>query len=695
MSSISGAGNIGDKSFKPYVSADESMAELSIRAVVLGILMAVFLGAANAYLGMKAGQTISAIFPAAVIAAAAFRLPFFRGTILEQNIARTAAAMGEALIAGAIFTIPAFLIVQVNGQRLWTKFRYWDSTLIMLVGGLLGVLFIILLRRTLVEDVTLPFPESAACVEIVKAGQKAESGAGYVFSALGIGALIELLKNSAGFTVIRDVTSGFIRLPQSIVHHFNVNKVSIGDVTHQGAMPWSSPVASPALMGVGYIIGPKWAAVNFSGGVIAWLVLIPLILFVDPDLPKRLSLNGKPVGLGDMANSVWYNIVRPIAVGAMLVGSINTLWGMRKSLVRGLGHSFRKQSGSKSQAASTSRLEKDLNFRWVIAGIIALLIPMVAIYYRYMHTLGGAVLSAIVLVVTGFIFTAVGGYLVGIIGGSNQPVSGLTLSALIVAALLMLAIGQRGPAGVAAVLGVAAVVCCAASAGGSLIQDLRVGHLLGGTPWKMQVAEMLSVTVISFVMVFPMIILHEGNIAKGGIGIGDQQLPAPQAGLMAQLAKGIVGGDMPWGLLVMGMAFAVMLILIEAPSPMLIAVGMYLPFETTFAIFVGGMIRWMAQRLAVRRRMPDDQQAALTNTGTLLASGFIAGEALMGVGLSALVLFGYPSVTKIITGRESLAILDNYGGWLSLLVFACVVYVLVRIPIRSAERGEGVSVRLE
>lgn len=682
--------------FKPYVPADESMVELSIRAILLGILMAVFLGAANAYLGMKAGQTISAIFPAAVIAAAAFRLPFFRGTLLEQNIARTAAAMGEALIAGAIFTIPAFLIVEVNGQRLWTRFRYWDSTLIMLIGGLLGVLFIVLLRRTLVEDVTLPFPESAACFEIVKAGQKADSGAKHVFSALGMGALIEILKNSSGLTLIRDVTSGFIQLPKSIVHHFNVNKVPIGDVTHQGAIPWSSPVASPALMGVGYIIGPKWAAVNFSGGVIAWLVLIPLILFVDPDLARRLSLNGQPVRLVDEATSVWYNIVRPIAVGAMLVGSVNTLWGMRQSLARGLVHSFRKQSQeSKTSVTNSSRLEKDLNFKGVVIGILLLLVPMVMIYYGYIHSWAGALLTALVLLVTGFIFTAVGGYLVGIIGGSNQPVSGLTLSALIVAALMMLAIGQRGPMGVAAVLGVAAVVCCAASAGGSLIQDLRVGHLLGGTPWKMQVAEMLSVTVISFLMVFPMIILHEGNIAKGGIGIGDQALPAPQAGLMAQLAKGIVGGDMPWGLLVMGMAFALMLILIKAPSPMLIAVGMYLPFETTFAIFTGGVIRWIGERLAARRGMPEDRQAALFNTGTLLASGFIAGEALMGVALSGLILVGLPSITKIITARDELGLLESAGGWFSILVFACVAYVLIRIPMKSAEKGEGVSVRLE
>jgi putative OPT family oligopeptide transporter len=686
----------GRPEFKPYVSADDSMAELSIRAVILGILMAVFLGAANAYLGMKAGQTISAIFPAAVIAAAAFRLPFFRGTILEQNIARTAAAMGEALIAGAIFTIPAFLIVEVNGQKLWTKFHYWDSTIIMLVGGLLGVLFIILLRRTLVEDATLPFPESAACVEIVKAGQKADSGAKHVFSALGIGALIEILKNSSGFTLIRDVTSGFIHLPKSVVHHFNVNKVPIGDVTHQGAIPWSSPVASPALIGVGFIIGPKWAAVNFSGGVMAWLVLIPFILFIDPDLGRRLALHGQAVGLEDQANSVWYNIVRPLAVGAMLVGSVNTLWGMRQSLAKGLFHSFKKQNDAKGGSSGTvSRLEQDLNFKWVVLGIGALLIPMVAIYYSYMHTFGGAVLSALVLVVTGFIFTAVGGYLVGIIGGSNQPVSGLTLSALIVAALMMLAIGQRGPAGVAAVLAVAAVVCCAASAGGSLIQDLRVGHLLGGTPWKMEVAEMISVTVISFVMVFPMIILHEANIKKGGIGIGDQALPAPQAGLMAQLAKGIVGGDMPWGLLIMGMAFALMLILIKAPSPMLIAVGMYLPFETTFAIFVGGMIRWITMRIADRRKMPEDQQAAMTNIGTLLASGFIAGEALMGVALSGLILVGLPSITKMITGREELGLLTSAGGWLSLVVFGVVALVLIRIPIRSAERGEGVSVRLE
>lgn len=206
---------------------------------------------------------------------------------------------------------------------------------------------------------------------------------------------------------------------------------------------------------------------------------------------------------------------------------------------------------------------------------------------------------------------------------------------------------------------------------------------------------MISVTVISFLLVFPMIILHEGNIAKGGIGIGDQALPAPQAGLMAQLAKGIVGGDMPWGLLIMGMAFAVMLILIKAPSPMLIAVGMYLPFETTFAIFAGGIIRWAAMTLATRRNMPEDRQTALANTGTLLASGFIAGEALMGVALSGLVLVGLPSVTKMITGRDELGLLHTGGGWLSILVFACVAYILIRIPIRSAEKGEGVSVRLE
>jgi len=261
----------------PYVPASSALPELTVKSVVLGVLMAAVLGAANAYLGLKAGLTISATFPAAVVAIAAFRLPFFRGSVLEQNVARTAASVGEALVAGAIFTIPAFLIARVDGRPVWAEFDYWASTWIMLVGGVMGVLFVILLRRTLVEDALLPFPESAACAELVKAGQKGESGAKHVFGAIGVSAVLELLKNSRGVEVIRYSAERFVGFARSAVTHGSAD-APLGKVTHTGGAYLASPGASPALIAVGYIIGPRLSAVAFSGGAFGWLFLVPLLL---------------------------------------------------------------------------------------------------------------------------------------------------------------------------------------------------------------------------------------------------------------------------------------------------------------------------------------------------------------------------------------------------------------------------------
>lgn len=290
---------------KPYVPEEERQPELTAKAVLLGLFMAIVLGAANAYLGLKAGQTISASFPAAVIAIAAFHL--VRGTVLEQNIARTTASVGEALAAGAIFTIPAFVLVSVDGVRLWTHFRYWETTFILLVGGLLGILFVTLLRRTLAVDAKLPYPEAHACFEIVKAGQKGETGARAVFFAMGIGMVIELLKNSGGLTIFQEVKEFFIAFPRSIIHHFNTAKEPIGDVVHQGGIAIQTPLASPALMSVGFIIGPKYASLNFAGGILAWLVFIPIALFLDPDLMTRLTASGAELDGSTLAYSVWYN----------------------------------------------------------------------------------------------------------------------------------------------------------------------------------------------------------------------------------------------------------------------------------------------------------------------------------------------------------------------------------------------------
>jgi OPT family oligopeptide transporter len=673
------------RAFRPFVAADATEPEMSWRALTLGVLLSALFGAANAYLAMKAGQTIAATIPAAVIAIATFRLPFFRGGVLEQNVTRTAASVGEALVAGAAFTVPAFLLVQVGGERIWSDFRghFWDAVMLLLAGGLLGVFFIIVLRRPLCVESDLPFPEATACVEIVKAGQQGTTDAPrYVFGALGIGALLQFFTNSRGLQLFRDSLGGFWGFPRSVISHFDFDKKPIGDVAATGGLPWATPSASPALMGIGYIIGPRLAAINFSGSVVAWWVLIPLVLFIDPDLPRRLAQGGVPAGYEVLSYTVWYNVVRPIAVGAMIIAAAYTLYSMRESLVASIRGAMAARGGGKA-AQAKNRLDQDIPLFWIVVAIVGLVIPITLIYYRFTGHAGTAILTAMVMTVAGFFLSAVGGYLVGLIGSSNQPVSGLTLSALLIAALLMVGVGVRGLPGVAAVLGVASVVCVACSVSGSLIQDLKAGYLLGGTPWKMQVAEAISVSVLAFFLMFPIIALHHSY------GIGSRALPAPQAGLMALLAKGIVGGEMPWGLVLMGCFFGLALIFIDAPAPMLIAVGMYLPFETTSAIFAGGAMKWVAGRMADRRKLSPAGREAFEQRGTLLASGFIAGEAILAILLSIAFILaesrGYPdfSFTRLFTGQSELTLFTNWGGWLSLVVFGVVAYALVRGPFRK------------
>jgi OPT family oligopeptide transporter len=650
---------------------EKAPAEMTVKAVSLGIFLAFVFGSANAYLGMKAGQTVAATIPAAVIAMALFRIPAFRGGILEQNITRTAASVGEALVAGAIFTIPAFMMVDINGQRLWTDLRshYWEATLILLVGGLIGVFFIILLRRPLCVDTPLPWPESVASYEIVKSGEASATKAPrYIFGALGFGGLIEILTDEKGAQIFHEYSEGFLRFPRSVIQHFDFDKKPIGDVTHYGGIPWSTPSLSPALIGIGYIIGPELSCINVAGGIIAWWILIPLLLFFDPDLPRRIGTNDPAVA----ANSVWFNVVRPIAVGTMLVGAAHTMFSMRESLWTSLRGIFTASAAAAHEAATPDPREQDIPPRWVVICTAILLVPITAIYYYFTHGLFFAIVAAVIMSVTGFLLSAIGGYLVGLVGSSNQPLSGLTLAALIIAALVMLTVGATGLSGVAAVLGVAAVVCVACSVSGSLIQDLKAGHLLGGTPWKMEVVEIISVILLAFFLMGPIIALHQANLDTGGIG--GRALPAPQAGLMAQLAKGIVGGQMAWGLLGIGAAFGIALILCGASSPMLIAVGMYLPFDTSSAIFIGGAMKWILNRVTVRRTAED--KLVIEEKGTLIASGLIAGEAIVGILLAVVFLTGLPAIATF-------GFTAGWGGWLSLIGFAALAYVLIRIPAQA------------
>lgn len=660
---------MSDLHYKPYVPEDTSMKELTFKAVFVGVVLAVILGAANAYLGLKAGMTVAAAFPAAVIAMAILRP--FGGTILEENIARTTGSVGEALAAGAIFTIPAFVMAGV-----WPEFNYWQSTALMLVGGVLGVSFVFVLRRALVQDATLPYPESVACAEIVKAGQAGSTGAGYVFSMIGLGGFIEFFKSPNGIQIINDKLKTILDLGTSKVRYLIEGK-EIGNSSFAGSALIESPLASPALLGVGYIIGPRLASITFSGGVFGWLFLMPLVLFFTGDsLSALVSVDNS---FADIAKAAYSATIKPVAVGAMLVGAFYTLYSMRSNLIGGITRGFSDIKEARSGVSKVERTEKDLPFSTTFMGIGALVIIMIVLYSFFTKSFGAGIVAAIVMAIAGFLFAAIAGYLVGVIGSSSNPISGLTLTTLLIAAILMVVLGMSGDSGIIAVLGVASVVCCVAGVAGDMMQDLKVGHILGGTPWRMQVSEMFGVVAAALVLIFPLIWLHNGT--PGGIG-GDN-LPAPQAGLMAMMAKGIVGGEMAWPLVISGMLFAVALILIKSPSPMLIAVGMYLPFNTTFAIFIGGIIKFFLSKQAEKRAQnPGDKERA-ENTGILLASGLVAGEALMGIILAILVTINLelPSLVDSATGFMSV-----FTALLALAVVILLAYILIRIPLKVLQK---------
>ncbi|MFC1733996.1 OPT family oligopeptide transporter [candidate division KSB1 bacterium] len=619
-----------ESQFKPYVPEETDLKEFTLKALLVGIFLAVLLGAANAYLGLRAGMTVAATFPAAVVSMAILRV--FNGSILEENLSRTTASVGEALVAGAIFTIPAFVLAGV-----WENVDIWETMMIMMVGGVLGVLFVIVLRRSLVTSPDLPFPESVACAEMVKAGQKGATGAGYVFGAAGFAALIELFKNSRGLQFISEYKEFFTHFSPSKMNFLLENSAGQNiqqSFDHEGGMYYTSPSASPAFIGVGYIIGPRLSSITFSGGVFGWLLLIPLLMYINNSLGMLPGVIGGSLSDAWMqiGNAVWYYQVRPIAVGAMLVGAVYALWNMRNNLKEGIGKAIKDVQAMKVGGEVSSRIDQDLPFNRIISAIVILVIPMAFLYYYFSQNVIAAIVAALVMVVAGFLFAAVAGYLVGIIGSSSNPISGLTLSTLLIGSILMVFLGMSGDRGIAAVLGVAAVVCCSLGVAGDMMQDLKVGHLLGGTPRKMEWAEIIGVIFAAAALPLVLYALHAAYT------FGSPDLPAPQAGLMAMIAQGVVNQEMAWPLIIAGMFFAVGLIMIKSPSPMLIAVGMYLPFHTTFAIFVGGGISWIYKIMAARRNLDKEKRKKADNTGLLVASGFVAGESLMGVILAFIVL---------------------------------------------------------
>ena len=677
-----------EKKFVPFVAADKIMPEFTFKALLIGLILAVVLGAANAYLGLKAGMTIAATYPAAVIGMALLKI--FKGSILEENFTRTVGSIGESVAAGAIFTLPAFFIVyqtqMSQGVEVTNHFNYFTATVILVSGGVLGIMFVALLRRVMVEDKDLPFPESVAAAEIHKTGRSGGGGSKYLFGAMLFGGLVKTLVE---FKFFPHLWEKFVT--------FSKQTITGTSFVGKGGIMLSSPGISPAYMGVGYIIGPKLAALNFSGGMIAWGLLTPIILYFlaegidiqaiataliakNPDLTMEAATEKAWI---DTAYLIWKFIVRPIAIGGMLVGASYTLFMMRKSLIAGIARSVNDvKKAASGGVVNTERTEKDIPFTWIVIGILGVAVATFFIAFLIFETtVLVAFVASTVMIILAFFFAAVSGYLVGIMGSSNNPISGLTLTALVVTALIMIILSVTGHEGVAAVLGVASIVCVSAAVAGEMLQDLKAGHILGGTPWKMQIGDIIGVVLSAAVMFFVLDFLNQGDINKGLMenyagGFGSPNLSAPQSSLMAILSQGIVGGEMAWPLIIVGMLMGVGFILMQVKSPMLVSVGMYLPLETTFAIFIGGLVKGMVDMFKSKNKFGDPELEKVENTGVLLASGLIAGEALMGL------VFAIFAVADMFPP----AIFPNASFFFSLVVLTIIAFILIRLPISAAKK---------
>ncbi len=680
------------KKFVPFVSPESNMAEFTIKALVIGLVMSVILGAANAYLGLRAGMTIAATYPAAVIGMALLKV--LKGTILEENFARTVGSIGESVAAGAIFTLPAFFIA-----GLWDPFfttgHFITSTIILIAGGILGIMFVALLRKVMVEDVELPFPESVAAAEIHKSGRNSGGGSKYLFGAMGLGALIQALGQMNFFKISYDK---FIALKEQLIPSTAI-KV-------KGGALLSAPAVSPAYMGVGYIIGPKLGALNFSGGLLAWGLLTPVLYyFIAPYIDAAFlnlwahefaTANGKiseSEALAKVSNpefqiaQIWRLVVRPIAIGGMLMGAGFTLFKMRKSLSTGISRSISDVKKAATGGGTSVRTEKDINFSYIMLGILGVAIATFCItFFLFETSFLAAFVASTVMIILAFFFAAISGYLVGIMGSSNNPISGLTLTALVVTALILVLMGVDAKSGgVAAVLGVAAIVCVSAAVAGEMLQDLKAGHILGGTPWKMQVGDIIGVILAGSVMFFVLNFLNQADIAQGNMaveqgggyvgGFGSKNLAAPQAGLMAMLSKGIVGGGMTWPLIVFGMLMGFALILMQVKSPMLISVGMYLPLETTFAIFIGGLVKGIVDMVVKKKNFNAAQIARVENVGVLLAAGLIAGEALTGLAFAPFKIANI-NITQNIYSNPHIVI--------GIAIIILVAIGMIQIPVKNA-----------
>ncbi len=634
----------------------QAPAQLTTRAIVLAVVLAVLLAAANTYLGLFAGLTIASAIPAAVVSMSVLRV-LGGSTILENNIVQTGASAGSSIASGVIFTIPALVIL---GH--WTDFRYAWVLAIAGLGGILGVLFSVPLRRSLIVEQKLKFPEGVAAAEVLKAGDNPAQGVKLLgLSALG-GGLAKLAAGS-GLRLIPDTAaaSGFFG---TWLVYYGTN-------------------LSPALLGVGYIVGLNIGALALIGGMISWNVAIPIYAayFLADNVPLAQGLAGADAET--MAGAIWSAEVRYLGVGAMLVGGIWALISIRSSLASGIRSGLAATRSGATQAVAHT--EQDLPMKWILVGLVLFTVPLGILYQMIVDNIGVSLLMTVIMIVAGFVFTSVSAYMAGLVGSSNNPVSGITICTILFASLLLLVLMGKGAAlGPVAAIMIGSVVCCAACIGGDNLQDLKAGQLVGATPWRQQV--MLAIGAVSSALVMAPVL----NLLLKAYGIGvptpehPNPLIAPQATLMASVAKGMFGGDLPWGMIGIGALIGVTIIVVDeylkrrnAPfrAPVLaVAVGIYLPLELSVPIFIGGLLAYLVERrLGMHGETPESERAK--RNGILFAAGLITGEALMGI------VIAIPIVTS---GRADVLALGEtmqFGEMLGLAVVAALAVWLYRVGV--------------
>ncbi len=624
--------------FKPYVPAHKVTAELTVTSIVMGVLLAVIFGAANAYLGLRVGMTVSASIPAAVIAMGVIRVIMKKNSILESNIVQTVGSAGESLAAGAIFTLPTLFLWASEGVT-DSKPSLISITLIALIGGLLGVFFMVPLRNALIvkEHGTLPYPEGTACAEVLLAGENGGSSASTVFAGMGI---------AAGFKFIID---GLKAVPGEIAFRVKGFAGEIGTQIY------------PAVMSVGYICGPKISSYMFSGGLLAWLVLIPMIVMFGEGAviyPSDGATIGELYASGG-ASAIWSSYIRYIGAGALAAGGIISLIKSLPLIVRTFVGAV-KSIGVKGSSAE--RTDKDLDIRIVLGAIAVLTLLVWLVPAIPVNPIG-----AVIVVVFGFFFAAVSSRMVGLVGSSNNPVSGMAIATLLIATLILKFTGAAGAAGMTAAIAIGSIICIVAAIAGDTSQDLKTGYILGSTPKKQQIGEIVGVVASALAIGGTLYLLD------AAWGFGSEELAAPQATLMKMIVEGVMSAELPWNLVFVGVFIAVLVEILGIPV-LPFAIGVYLPVHLNACIMVGGIVRLFFDKM----KRSEDEKTEITNNGILFCSGMIAGEGLVGILLAVLAIFG---VDRMIDISGILGLPAGVSEICSVVVFALMILCLLKFSV--------------